>query len=62
MRIINLLEWDISYSELMHWCHINDTPCRRISITRFSIPERDFVMFKLAFDKEKKPSMFREDE
>jgi hypothetical protein len=62
MKIINLLSWDISYQTLMFWCHDNNVPVRRISIAKFSIPEKDFLMFKLTFDKQKKPSMFREEE
>ena len=62
MKIISLMDWNISYTEFVHWCHINDTPARRISMTKYSIPEKDFVMFKLSFDKKKKPSIFREDE
>jgi hypothetical protein len=61
MKLINILEWNISYSEFKHWCHINDTPFRRISIVKYSIPEKDFVMFKLSFDKKNKPSIFREE-
>ena len=62
MRIINLLDWDISYSELMFWCHNNNTPIRRISITRFSMPEKDFVMFTLAFNKEKRHAIKVDDD
>lgn len=52
--IINLLEWDISYQTFMFWCHNSNVPVRRVSITKFSIPDKDFLMFKLSFDKSAK--------
>lgn len=36
----------------MFWCQDNKVPVRRISITKFSIPDKDYLMFKLAFDKQ----------
>jgi len=67
--VIDILDWDITYTELMQWISITGAelvaitglggfgaftgsvgPCTKYEFYK----EEDFVMFKLAFQKEKK--------
>lgn len=60
--IIDILEWDITYTELVHWISttgavmhaISGYGVRGVASTRYQFEnDSDYVAFKLSFQKEK---------
>lgn len=64
MRLIKLLDWDISYRQYVNWCVENNVHILKVNMATFRLKEEDYLAFALTFDKgaKKKPSMFRDEE
>lgn len=60
MRLVNLLEWNLSLKQYSVWCNENKIPCLRVNLTKVRMKEEDYVFFKMKFDKVecKRPSEY----